>query len=41
MDVGAVGGWSWGEDTGGGYDQGDGVYACGFKGQGEGKGKGK
>ena len=23
MDVGAVGGWSWSDDTGGGYDQGD------------------
>ncbi len=27
MDVGAVGGWSWGGDTGGVYDHGDGVYA--------------
>ena len=25
MDVGAVGGWSWCDDAGGGYDQGDGV----------------
>ena len=41
MDVGAVGGWSWSEDTGGGYDQGDGVYAFGFKGKGKSKGKGK
>ena len=29
------------EDTGGGYDQGDGVYAFGFKGKGKSKGKGK
>ncbi len=41
MDVGAVGGWSWGEDAGGGTDQGDGVYEFGFKGRGESKGKGK
>ena len=30
MDVGAVGGWSWNDDTGGGYDHGEGIYA--FKG---------
>ncbi len=30
MDVRAVGGWSWGDDTGGAYDQEDGVYASGF-----------
>ena len=40
MDVGAVGGWSWQDDTGGGYDQGDGIYAFAFKGKGKGKGKG-
>ena len=33
MDVGPVRGWSWGEDIGGGYDQGDGVYEFGFKGE--------
>ncbi len=33
LDVGAVGGWSWDDDTGGGYDQGDGDYAFGFKGK--------
>ena len=41
MDVGAVGGWSWQDDTGGGYDQGDGIYAFAFKGKGKSKGKGK
>ncbi len=41
MDVRAVGGWSWAEDAGRGYDQGDGVYAFGFKGEGKSKGKGK
>ncbi len=41
MDVGAVGEWSWHDDTGGGYDQGDGVYALGFKGKGKSRGKGK
>ncbi len=40
MDVGAVGGWSWYDDAGGGYDQGDGVYAFAFKGKGKGKGNG-
>ncbi len=40
MDDGAVGGWSWIENAGGGYDQGDGVRAFGFKGKSEGKGKG-
>ena len=41
MDVGAVGGWSWQDDTGGGYDQGDGIYAFAFKGKGKSKGNGK
>ena len=41
MDVGAVGGWSWNDDTGGGYDQGEGIYAFAFKGKGKGKGKGE
>ncbi len=40
MDVGVVGGWSWYEDVGGGYDH-EGVYAVGFKGTLEGKGKGQ
>jgi hypothetical protein len=40
MDVGAVGGWNCNDDTGGGYDQGDGVYAFGFEGKGKSKGKG-
>ncbi len=26
MDVGVVGGWSWNDDAGGGYDDGDGGY---------------
>ncbi len=25
MDVGGVGGWSWYDDTGGGFDKGDGL----------------
>ncbi len=41
IDVGSVGGWGWTEDTGGGYDQGDGVYAFGFKCKVKSKGKGK
>ncbi len=41
MDVGAVGEWSWCEHTGEGWDQGDGVYAFGFKGKGKSKGKNK
>ncbi len=41
IDVGAVGGWSWYDDTGGGYDQGQGVYAFGNKFKGKSKGKGK
>ena len=40
MDVGAVGGWSWYDDVGGGYDH-EGVHAVGFEGKGEIKGKGK
>ncbi len=40
MDVGAVGGWSWNDDMGGGCDQGGGVYAFGFKGKVKIKGKG-
>ncbi len=39
-DVGVVGEWSWGEDAGGGYDRGDGVYALGFKDHSKGKWKG-
>jgi hypothetical protein len=39
MDAGSVGGWSWGDDAGGGHDQGHGVYAFGFKVQGKTKGK--
>ncbi len=35
MDVGDVGGWCWGEDAGGGYDQGDCFYAFGSKGKGD------
>ncbi len=30
VDAGAEGGWSWGEDAGGGYDQGGGVFALDF-----------
>ncbi len=41
MDVGAVGGWSWYDDTGGGHDQGDGVYTVAIKGKGKSNGKGK
>jgi hypothetical protein len=41
MDVGAVSGWSWYDDVGGGYDQEDGVYALGFKGKGKSEGIGK
>ncbi len=41
MNVGAVGGWSWYDDDGGGQDQGDGVYALAFKGKGKSKGKSK
>ncbi len=40
MDVGALGGRTWWEDVGGGYDYEE-VYAVGFKSQGKGKGKGK
>ncbi len=39
MDVGAAGGWSWQDDTGGEYNQGDGIYA--FKGKSKGKGNGE
>ncbi len=39
MDVGAISGWGWSEDTDGGCDQGDGVQAFGFKGKGDSKGK--
>ncbi len=39
MDVGAVGGWSWHDDVGGGYDQ-EAMHAVGFKGKGESKGEG-
>ncbi len=38
MDVGAVGGWSWYDDVGGGYDR-ERVFAIGFKGRGKSKGK--
>jgi hypothetical protein len=40
-NVRVVGGWIWNDDTGGGYDQGGVVYACGFKGEGKSKRKGK
>ncbi len=41
MDVGAVGGWSWCEDIGGGYGQDACAYAFGFKGTGKSKGEGE
>ncbi len=38
MDVGAVRGWSWYDEVGGGYDH-EGMWAVGCKGKGKTKGK--